>query len=191
MLRTSLKVWMMRRKQMQPCEDQINPGSKIAIITLTRCWDLLLLLLIPGPRISAPGLWWIIIFNPWYWYVPGRVCQQPTIARWWTGLKPSSPRLIQHSIISKYHQQHFPRLLSQPAAQGLVTCFLFDPFFNSILFMITLQIGFTRKCSQGGFNQNQIHLFVISRPIISVGWKIKLENYFKGWIHDMWHVTVQ
>ena len=50
---------------MQPCEDQINPGSKIAIITLlTRCLDLLLhsSLLALGPQhLDAGGLSFLIL----------------------------------------------------------------------------------------------------------------------------------
>ena len=46
---------------MQPCEDQINPpGPKIAIITLTRCEDLLLLLL-GSQHLDSGGLSFLIL----------------------------------------------------------------------------------------------------------------------------------
>lgn len=49
---------------MQPCEDQINPGSKIAIITLPRCLDLLLpssLLALVSQHLDAGGLSFLIL----------------------------------------------------------------------------------------------------------------------------------
>ena len=50
---------------MQPCEDQINPGSKIAIITLLpRCLDLLLpssLLALVFQHLDSGGLSFLIL----------------------------------------------------------------------------------------------------------------------------------
>ena len=96
-------------------------------------------------------------------------------------------------MISKYHPQHFPRLLSHTNPQHSSHLFSIRcPFFNSILFMITLRIGFTRSnvpravliktrfiiCDFQAYNKSvcdRLYLSNVSN-ILSVG-KMK---------HDMW-----